>query len=502
MSDRDEIKFSVVMPTYNREFCICNAIASVVAQTYQNFELIIVDDGSTDNTETLIQDRYKEFFKSKKFVYIKQKNSGVCAARNTGLSLAKNDWIAYLDSDNTLPPFFLETFKTEIEKNPDYSIFYSQMKRNTGAVIGQELDYGHLIKGNLIDLGTFVHKRALCEKYGLFDTKLKRLVDWDFILRYTRYEKSYFISKVLLNYVDGDFTRITNSENFVLAEQGIKKKLSHLFYPFYNKICGNDFIQVFFDTGNGFSEFETAIFSTFPIELKSRENLESLRIDPSARHCIVKDISIKSENTDLSFTTNAYMQKNNAYFFNTTDPQIYVDISGHEKSNFFFNMKVFALDETCSAAIAEQNATIAEQNATIAEQNATIAEQNATIAEQNATIAEQNATIAEQNSTIAEQNATIAEQNSTIAEQNATIAEQNSTIAEQNSTIAEQSATIANLRANATDLQCQLEEQIWQSDLAIQAKQREINSIYASHSWRITKPLRFVTRILRKVLRK
>ncbi len=229
----------------------------------------------------------------------------------------------------------------------------------------------------------------------------------------------------------------------------------------------HDYIDVFYDTGKGFSEAEKDIFYQFPITVNSHENLKSLRIDPSNHCCIVTDISIKSENTDLSFTTNAYIQKNNAYFFNTTDPQIYVDISGHEKSNFFFNMKVFALDETCSATIAEQNAAIAEQNATIAEQNAAIAEQNATIAEQNSTIAEQSATIAKQSATIAEQK-----------------------------------ATIANLRANAADLQCQLEEQIRQSDLAIKAKQQEINSIYASHSWRITKPLRFVTRILRKVLRK
>ena len=404
MNEGCEIKFSVIMPTYNRNFCICNAIDSLLAQTYENFELIIIDDGSTDNTETLIYDRYRGFFESGKFVYRKQENRGQCAARNTGLSLTKNEWIVYLDSDNTLTPFFLETFKTYIEKNPDYSIFYSQMKRDTGLVIGQELDYGRLINGNLIDLGIFVHKRALCEKYGFFDTKLKRLVDWDLILRYIRYEKSYFINQVLLNYVDGDFSRVTNSENFEEAEQYVKNKLRNIFYPFYDKLCDNDFIQFYFDTGKGFSELETARFSTFPIELKSRENLSSLRVDPSIRCCIVKDISVKTENTDLSFTTNAYMQKNNMYFFNTQDPQIYVDIKGHEKSTFLFDMKVFALDETTSAAIAEQNATIAEQN-----------------------------------------------------------------------------ATIANLRANAADLQS------------------KINSIYASRSWKITKPLRLMGRIARRL---
>ena len=439
MSDRDEIKFSVVMPTYNREFCICNAIDSVVAQTYQNFELIIVDDGSTDNTETLIHDRYKKFFDSKKFVYKKQKNSGVCAARNKGLSLAKNDWIAYLDSDNTLTPFFLETFKDEIEKNPGFSIFYSQMKRNSGAVIGQELDYGHLIKGNLIDLGTFVHKRTLCEKYGLFDIKLKRLVDWDFILRYTRYEKSYFINKVLLNYVDGDFTRITNSENFVLAEQDIKKKLSHLFYPFYDKLSRKDFIQVFFDTGNGFSELETAMYSNFPVELKPRENLKALRIDPSSFPCIVKDISIRTTNETLSFTTNAYQQQDGLFSFNTNDPQIYVDLPEGEIDTIFFNMEVEQVDQNVFAKIKDLNETIEAQKVTVQEQLQTIQNQNLKLQE---------------------------------------------------------------MQALAEDFRQQLEQQIQQAELAIQSKQQEINSIYASHSWKITKPLRLMGRIVRKLFRR
>lgn len=133
------------------------------------------------------------------------------------------------------------------------------------------------------------------------------------------------------------------------------------------------------------------------------------------------------------------MQKNNAYFFNTTDPQIYVDISGHEKSNFFFNMKVFALDETCSATIAEQSATIAEQSATIAEQN---------------------------------------------------------------STIAVQTSTIENLRAVAADFRCQLEQKIQQADIAIQKKQQELAALYASRSWRLTKPLRTLGGFARALFRR
>ena len=122
----------------------------------------------------------------------------------------------------------------------------------------------------------------------------------------------------------------------------------------------SDYIDVFYDTGNGFSEVEKDIFYQFPVTITPKENIRSLRIDPSAHCCIVNDISIKAENTELSFTTNAYMQKNDAYFFNTQDPQIYVDIKGHEKSTFICDMKVFTLDETTSATIANLRANTAD----------------------------------------------------------------------------------------------------------------------------------------------
>ena len=145
-------------------------------------------------------------------------------------------------------------------------------------------------------------------------------------------------------------------------------RIPYLLKRIYNPYLieqNSDCIDVFYDTGNGFSESEKDVFYDFPLTIQPPRNLRALRIDPSCKHCFVSGVSIKSGEKELDFTTNAFNCTNGVFFFNTTDPQIYVDISGHEKSNFFFNMKVFALDETCSATIAEQNATIAEQNATI-----------------------------------------------------------------------------------------------------------------------------------------
>lgn len=222
-----QIKFSVIMPTYNRAFCITNAINSLINQTYQNFELIIIDDGSTDNTENLLKKEYSEYFKNGKFIYKKCNHLGASQTRNTGLNIAKNDWIAYLDTDNEIVPTFLEEFAYAISTHKN-SCYYAQITHPKIGIIGKKFNYKQLCKANYIDLGVWVHHKSLMKKYGNFDTNLKRLIDWDLIIRFTQKEKPYFIKKVLLNYNDdNNFTRITNTENLEDAINIIKKKLTN-----------------------------------------------------------------------------------------------------------------------------------------------------------------------------------------------------------------------------------------------------------------------------------
>lgn len=221
-----KLYFSVILPTYNRAFCIEKAIDSLINQSYKNYELIIVDDGSTDQTENILKEKYKEYFDSHKFIYKKLKrNKGVCCARNEGLKLTNYEWIVYLDSDNKMLPFFLEEYAKAIPSNPNKKIFYSQIHHSNGRVIGKAFDYNQLLKANYIDLGVFVHHKSLIKKYGKFDTKLKRLVDWDLIIRYTKKETPYFIEKILLEYSgQDDYPRITNTESLELAKKHIYRK--------------------------------------------------------------------------------------------------------------------------------------------------------------------------------------------------------------------------------------------------------------------------------------
>jgi glycosyltransferase involved in cell wall biosynthesis len=89
---------SVVIPTYNRCDFLNNAILSVLEQTYQNIEIIVVDDGSTDNTAMML----KKF--EKKIIYIKKKNGGLGSARNTGMKYSKGKYVALMDSDDSCDP--------------------------------------------------------------------------------------------------------------------------------------------------------------------------------------------------------------------------------------------------------------------------------------------------------------------------------------------------------------------------------------------------------------
>ncbi len=115
--------FTIVIPTYNRQNIIGNAIECIKEQTYSNWELIIVDDGSTDNTEDVVKRYLNEDGRIK---YIKQINMGPDSARNTGLQFALGDLIYFMDSDDVCFPNFLEKCFSEFEKDSSVGAVYCQ----------------------------------------------------------------------------------------------------------------------------------------------------------------------------------------------------------------------------------------------------------------------------------------------------------------------------------------------------------------------------------------
>lgn len=107
-------KVSVIIPLYNKAHTIERTLRSVFSQTYTNFEVIIIDDGSTDGSTNII----KEEFKDERLKIIVQQNKGVSYARNVGIENAKGDYIAFLDADDEWLPYYLQTVLEESRKHP------------------------------------------------------------------------------------------------------------------------------------------------------------------------------------------------------------------------------------------------------------------------------------------------------------------------------------------------------------------------------------------------
>lgn len=180
---------SVIMPTHNRAAIIGGAIETVLEQDYPNWELLVCDDASTDDTEAIVNG-----FFDNRIRYLKLTRQGAAAARNAGLQNATGSIIAYLDSDNFWHPAFLSTSVLSLLENPGRSCVYtdyidfhvdSDGRRKCKSFKHLPFDHERLLTKPYIDLNSFAHRRELYECFGGFDERLKRRQDYDLILKYT-----------------------------------------------------------------------------------------------------------------------------------------------------------------------------------------------------------------------------------------------------------------------------------------------------------------------------
>ncbi len=136
---------SVIIPTYNRARYVTEAIESVLAQTFTDYEILVIDDGSTDSTKALLQPYLS------KIIYIHQENRGVSAARNKGLKAAKGEWIAFLDSDDIWLPKKLEIQFEDIQHHDNIDLHICN---------GEYVD-GHTVQNMFLLRGITDHKQSL-----------------------------------------------------------------------------------------------------------------------------------------------------------------------------------------------------------------------------------------------------------------------------------------------------------------------------------------------------
>ena len=197
---------SVIIPTYNRAELLERAVKSVQKQTYKNWEIIVVDDGSTDNTEDIINK-----INDARIKYIKnEKNLGAAASRNRGVELAKYDYVAFQDSDDVWRIDKLEKQMKYLHQNTDYDMVYCSFLKhygNGGSLvvpnnqIGEREGnmYATLLVNNVIGTPTVLMKRVVFLECGGFDTELRAIEDWDFAVRVARNSQIGFVSEILVD---------------------------------------------------------------------------------------------------------------------------------------------------------------------------------------------------------------------------------------------------------------------------------------------------------------
>ena len=192
---------SVIIPTYNREMFILEALESVALQTTAPYEVIVVDDGSTDRTQALVAKHFPSV------VYIRTHNQGVSIARNTGYQRSKGNIIAFLDSDDLWLPNKLEEQLAYLEENPTIRILHCNEEwRRTGKLLpqkkyhekkGGELFFDSLPRCVISPSAVIMRKEILIE-FGQFDENLIACEDYDLWLRITSSERVGFVEKTLV----------------------------------------------------------------------------------------------------------------------------------------------------------------------------------------------------------------------------------------------------------------------------------------------------------------
>ena len=229
--------FTVVIPLYNKKEYIHTAIASVLKQSYPSFELLVVDDGSTDGSAAITKN-----FKDARLRYIKKEHSGVAATRNRGIKEASSGYIAFLDADDWWAPTFLEEIKNVIEAHPNNNIYATG---RTHVFAEKQIEYYNSYLPKKGDVGLINHFQIVA-KYLPAINSSSITVRKDHLL-----EKGGFI-EAMQHFEDHEcWLRLAVEQPIVF----VNKTLS-----FYNKATKNGMLETMVRSTDLHQYFETMLF--------------------------------------------------------------------------------------------------------------------------------------------------------------------------------------------------------------------------------------------------
>ena len=252
---------SIIIPTYNRAHLISETLDSILAQTYLNWECIVVDDGSTDTTADVMREYIK---KNSRFQYHQRhdnKKKGPNSCRNFGFELSKGECIKWFDSDDVMLPYLLEKQVLSFAKNVEMSVcklsyfdFERKISIRENIIFSNNLIADYLIGNVTFYISGPLWKRSFLEKQNqLFDESLTNLDDWDFNLQML-YQKPNitYVNEVLILYrIHGNsLSQEIGKCNFKEVQSEFEARRKHLLFLMFKKNISLEIFKKFIVSRN------------------------------------------------------------------------------------------------------------------------------------------------------------------------------------------------------------------------------------------------------------
>jgi len=260
---RQELKLnpmvSVIVPAYNQGRYIAETIKSIIAQKYLNWECIIIDDGSTDNTEIVAMGIIDG---DKRFKYIKQKNRGLSTARNNGILQSQGEFLLPLDSDDLISPLYIQDAVGIFLRNPETKLVYCEAEY-FGERVGKwqllEYSYERMLFANMIFCSA-IYRREDYDKTNGYNANMKSgLEDWDFWLSFLeeddivfRIPKIHFYYRIKKNSMNVDLYKKDDKVKLMYKQIYLNHEVKYrnIINPIYTEKCLNELRQIINNTEN------------------------------------------------------------------------------------------------------------------------------------------------------------------------------------------------------------------------------------------------------------